>query len=222
MSSPFFGIWELMMITLYSIPESLYSAKLRIVLRMKGVPFEVVAPPGGYGSEVYKQVVPAGTVPAIVHDGFVLADSEAIAEYLNEVFPEPQMLPGDARARARARERSRFHDTRLEPEVRAMFGQIAPGRDASLVDAKGALLNGRLAQLAGLVAGHDALTLGDVGFPISFLWMDLFAPVLGWDLDWPGEVQAYRQALEANPFVAEELASYRPHAEAWVAMKTSG
>ncbi len=210
------------MITLYSIPESLYSAKLRIVMRMKGVEFEVVAPPGGYGSNAYKQVVPAGTVPAIVHDGFVLADSEAIAEYLNEVFPEPQMLPGDARARAKARERSRFHDTRLEPEVRAMFGQIAPGRNDELVATKGALINTRLGQLAGLVEGHQGLTLGDVGFPISFLWIDLFAPVLGWQLDWPDAVLAYRAALEADPFVTEELDSYRPHAEAWVASKTDG
>ena len=208
------------MITLYSIPESLYSAKLRIVMRMKQIPFEVLPPPGGYGSDAYKEVVPAGTVPAILHDGFVLADSEAIAEYLNEVFEEPQMLPGDAKERARARERSRFHDTRLEPEVRAMFSQIAPGRDPDLVAAKGALINARLGQLAGLVEGRTDLTLGDVGFPISFLWIDLFAPVLGWDLDWPQEVRAYRKALEENPFVEEELSSYRPHAEAWVLSKT--
>lgn len=207
------------MLTLYSIPESLYSAKLRIVLRIKGVPFEGKAPPGGYGSDAYKEIVPAGTVPAIVHDGFVLADSEAIAEYLNEVFPEPQLLPGDAKARAKARERSRFHDTRLEPELRAMFGQIKPGRDAALVAAKGEMINTRLAQLAGLIEGHAGLTLGDAGFPISFLWADLFALVLGWDLHWPDAVRHYRATLEAHTFVAEELASYRPHAEAWVASK---
>ena len=189
-------------------------------MRMKQIPFEVLAPPGGYGSDAYKEVVPAGTVPAIVHDGFVLADSEAIAEYLNEVFVEPRMLPEDPKARARARERSRFHDTRLEPEVRAMFSQIAPGRDPDLVAAKGALINARLGQLEGLVAGQRDLSLGDVGFPISFLWIDLFAPVLGWDLTWPQEVIAYRKALEENPFVAEELASYRPHAEAWVLSKS--
>ena len=207
------------MITLYSIPESLYSAKLRIVMRMKAIPFEVLPPPGGYGSEAYKEVVPAGTVPAIVHDGFVLADSEAIAEYLNEVVPEPQMLPGDAKDRAKARERSRFHDTRLEPEVRAMFGQIAPGRDDALVAAKGEMINTRLGQLAGLVEGHQGLTLGDVGFPISFLWIDLFAPVLGWNVHWPDVVKRYRDALEADAFVAAELADYRVPAEAWVASK---
>lgn len=210
------------MITLYSIPESLYSAKLRIVMRLKGVAFEMEEPPGGYGSDAYKRIVPAGTVPAIVHDGFVLADSEAIAEYLNEVFPEPEMLPGDAQERARARERSRFHDTRLEPEVRSMFGQIAPGRDEALVAAKGEMINTRLAQLAGLIEGHQGLTLGDVGFPISFLWIDLFAPVLGWDVYWPDAVLRYRDALEENPFVAEELAQYRIAAEAWVAGKTGG
>ncbi len=211
------------MITLYSIPESLYSAKLRIVLRTKSIDFEVVAPPGGYGSEEYKEIIPAGTVPAIVHDGFVLADSEAIAEYLNEVFPEPEMLPGGSRERAKARERSRYHDTRLEPEVRSMFGHIAPqGQIADIVRAKETLINARLQALSGLVADLDALTLGDVGFPISFLWIDLFAPVLDLTIEWPEPVQIYRARLDENPFIQEELATYRPHAEAWVASKLAG
>lgn len=211
------------MITLYSIPESLYSAKLRIVMRMKAIAFETLSPPGGYGSETYREVVPAGTVPAIVHDGFVLADSEAIAEYLEEAFPEPPLLPMGVQARAKARERSRFHDTRLEPEVRAMFGHIAPsGRNAAFVASKGEMINARLAQLAGLVSTTEAVTLGDVGFPISFLWIDLFAPVLGWEIVWPDAVEGYRAWLEADAFITEELASYRQHAEAWVGSKTGG
>ena len=43
-----------------------------------------MAPPDGYGSEVYRAIIPAGTIPAIDQDGFRLADSEAIAEYLDE------------------------------------------------------------------------------------------------------------------------------------------
>lgn len=208
------------MITLYSIPESLYSAKLRIVMRAKGLDFEVLPPPGGYGSEEYKRFVPAGTVPAVVHNGFTLADSEAIAEYLNEVFPEPRMLPEGAKDRARARERSRFHDTRLEPEVRSMFGQIAPsGRDPKMIQAKEVSINARLSALAGLVTDIDQITLGDVGFPISFLWIDLFAPILAWDIAWPQDVLDYRSWLERDRFINEELAAYRPYAAAWVASK---
>ena len=47
------------------IPPSVYSAKVRIVLRAKGVAFEDVPPPGGYGSDAYQALVPYGTMPAI-------------------------------------------------------------------------------------------------------------------------------------------------------------
>jgi glutathione S-transferase len=43
-------------------------------------------------------------VPCIEHDGFVLSESLAIHEYLDEVFPEPRLLPATTRERARARQ----------------------------------------------------------------------------------------------------------------------
>jgi glutathione S-transferase len=89
------------MLTLYATPESLYSAKLRILLRHKQVRWQEIAPEGGCGSAEYRELIPAGTMPAIVDGDLVLADSEAIAEYLNETIAEPAMLPDDAVARAR-------------------------------------------------------------------------------------------------------------------------
>ena len=74
------------MITLYNVPVSSYGAKVRIILKHKRLDWTEAAPPDGYGSTAYKQIVPAGTVPAIIHDGLTLADSEAIAEYLDESF----------------------------------------------------------------------------------------------------------------------------------------
>ena len=209
------------MLTLYSIPESLYSAKLRIVLRVKGVPFDEVLPPGGYGTDEYKTVVPAGTVPAIVHDGFVLADSEAIAEYVNEVWPDPQLLPADPRDRARARERSRFHDTRLEPEIRSLFGHVAPtGRNKEFVSQKAELISARLAQLGQMVSQFDGeLTLGDCGFPASFVWLDQFFPALGADIKWPEAVVSYRQMLMGNADVKAEINAYQVPATAWTTQK---
>lgn len=43
-------------------------------------------------------------VPTLVHDGFSLCESSAIAEYLDELFPQPPIYPREARARARARQ----------------------------------------------------------------------------------------------------------------------
>ena len=115
------------MLTVYAIPPSLYCAKLRVLLRHKSLTWEEVSPPGGYGSEAYKALVPGGNLPALRHGELLIADSEAIAEYLEECWPDRPALPADPADRARARARSRFHDTRLEPAVRACFAHL-PGR----------------------------------------------------------------------------------------------
>jgi glutathione S-transferase len=46
---------------------------------------------------------PSGKVPALVEGSLHIHDSLAIAEYLNEKFPEKQMWPKDANWRAQAR-----------------------------------------------------------------------------------------------------------------------
>ena len=44
-------------------------------------------------------------IPTLVHEGFALSESSAIAEYLDEIAPQPQKLfPQDTRQRARARQ----------------------------------------------------------------------------------------------------------------------
>ena len=127
------------------------SPALRIVLVNKSVPFEEREPPGGYRSAAYRAIVPTGTMPAIDDDGFVLSESEAIAEYLEEKFPVPRMLPDTPRERATARFLSRFHDLHLEPQVRALFAQVAPAtRDVATVAARAADIRARVAQLDSL------------------------------------------------------------------------
>ena len=92
------------MITLYNVPVSSYGAKVRIILAHKGIEWTELAPPDDYGSPAYRAVIPSGTVPAIIDGDLKLADSEAIAEYLDERVPSPLMMPADPVARARARE----------------------------------------------------------------------------------------------------------------------
>ena len=58
------------MITLYNVPVSSYGSKIRIILDHKSLDWTEIPPPDGYGSVAYKAVIPAGTVPAIDHDGF--------------------------------------------------------------------------------------------------------------------------------------------------------
>lgn len=204
------------MITIYAIPVSLYCAKLRILLRHKNLQWREVLPPGGYGSKEYKQIVPSGNLPALVDGDLVLADSEAIAEYLNELHPIPPMLPSDISQRAKTRELSRFHDTRLEPELRALFPHIKPeNRNREVAKKQSQNISARLDQLTIMLvdtnaAAKDTLSLADCGFTITFEWIEALTQVLGLDISWPDAIVSYKSDLERHPAIAAELADYRP------------
>jgi glutathione S-transferase len=214
-----------MTITLYNVAVSSYGAKVRIILRHKGLAWTDIPPPDGYGSDAFRQIVPAGTVPAIIHDGLTLADSEAIAEYLDETFPAPPMMPQDIAARARARELSRFHDTRLEPVLRAYFGQVAPaGRDAAFIAENARLLQSRVDQLAVMARPAPLLTgtelaIADCGFVASFAILDLLTECLDLPVRLPDSLIDYAAALAAQPSVADEDARYRAALHDWAAAK---
>lgn len=208
------------MMKLYAIPVSLYCAKLRIVLRHKNLTWEEVTPPGGYGSETYKDLVPGGSLPALDHDGHLLSDSEAIAEYLNELQPEPDMLPGDILERARLRERSRFHDTRLEPALRALFPMIARQPDEEEISGKWAVLSERLAQMETLLPETTPrLTLADCGLPLTCLWIAELATHFRKDAILSRRMQAYLESLNAHGAVIDELSQYTPRLKAWMASR---
>lgn len=209
------------MLTIYAVPVSVYNAKLRIVLRHKGIAYEEQPPPGGYGSAQYRAIVPSGNLPAMIHGDLMLADSEAIAEYLEEAFPDRPMLPDAIPTRAKARELSRAHDTRLEPAVRALYPNVAyESRDPHAVQTGGEAISKHLQSLDLLLATSplDPLTLylSDCGFAVTFAWIKAFEPALNMDVIWPDRVLAYDARLQAFPAVAEELIAYRPAMDAYL------
>lgn len=209
----------------YATPLSSYSAKVRIVLAAKGVAYEEREPPGGYRSEAYRALVPLGTVPAIDDAGFVLSESEAIAEYLEERNPSPALLPPSPQARARARFLGRFHDLYLEPPVRGLFGHVSPRtRAAAVVDARLEDLQRRLDQLAQLVqpapyALGAALTLADCGYAVTLPLARMLAAALDRTLALDPAVARWVEALHAHPAVASALAAWRPATEGWIAAR---
>ncbi|MDG0990740.1 MAG: glutathione S-transferase family protein [Yoonia sp.] len=209
------------MLTIYSVPVAVYCAKLRIMLNHKAIPFTELPPPGGYGSDEYRSIVPSGNLPAMIHDGFMLSDSEAIAEYIEEAFPDTPMLPNTVQLRAKAREFSRSHDTRLEPSVRVIYPQVAYAtRDAAAVKSGGALISKHLSSLALLLDQNpldtDTLWLCDCGFAVTFAWIKAFEAALDLPVDWPPIVAAYDARLQAIPVVAAELAAYKPAMDAYL------
>ena len=91
------------MLKLYYHPVSTYSRRVRIALMEKGLDAELLEV-DLFGRKQFEPAFlalnPAGRVPVLDHDGFVLSESTAILEYLEAVFPEPPLLPSDTRERA--------------------------------------------------------------------------------------------------------------------------
>ena len=203
------------MLRIYTSDHSLYCAKLRILLRHKQILFEEAPPPGGGGSTEYLSIVPSGNIPALVDSNLVLTDSEAIAEYLEEKYPDRPMLPDTLIGRALSRERSRFSDTRLEPALRLTFPHVAPAaRDQVAIEEAHALITKRLSALGVMLARsdlpRDRLWIGDCGTIVTLEWIALFeGPVIP-TLVWPDEVTTYRAQMLAHAAVAEEMMAYRP------------
>jgi glutathione S-transferase len=90
--------------TLYTADRCPYAARVRIVLVEKGLSYESVEIDLHDRPAFMFDKNPSGTVPVLEEDdGFVLPESRAIMEYLEECFPEPALLPGDVQERARVR-----------------------------------------------------------------------------------------------------------------------
>ena len=107
---------------LYAYYRSSASYRVRIALRHKDIPYEVVTvsiADGVNRGEAHLARNPLGQVPVLeferggetVH----LAQSVAILEYLEETHPEPALLPKEPIARARVRELVELVNSGIQP-----------------------------------------------------------------------------------------------------------
>ena len=93
---------------LYGFWRSLATYRVRVALTLKGLRAEDVSIDllkGEQNTQDYLAVNPQGVVPALILDdgGPPLFQSLAILEYLEEIRPQPPLLPSDPRGRARVR-----------------------------------------------------------------------------------------------------------------------
>lgn len=114
------------MLKLYSYYRSAYGRIVVIILTEKGLACEreEINPFGADVSPEYLKLHPFKRVPVLQHDDLILYETRVIAEYLDEQFPTPSLVPADPNSRARMRQIISLIDNYgYWPMVRQVFVQ---------------------------------------------------------------------------------------------------
>jgi maleylacetoacetate isomerase len=93
-------------IQLYGFWRSIASFRVRVALKLKGLSFEEIPIDILSGEQFkpgYDAVNAERVVPTLIHDGHSVFQSLAIIEYLEDIKPEPRLIPQDPRERAYTR-----------------------------------------------------------------------------------------------------------------------
>jgi maleylpyruvate isomerase len=99
---------------LFSMYRNSAGWRVRIALALKRIPYEYVSTRSLAKGE-YLTINPQGLMPALEIDGRIVAQSGAILELLEELHPEPPLLPRDPILRAEIRAFSQLIAADLHP-----------------------------------------------------------------------------------------------------------
>jgi len=178
---------------LYHLPLSPFSRKVRLALAEKRIPFDLRLERVWERREEFLAMNPACTVPVMQDaNGLVIADSNAICEYLDEAYPDGPLMGRTLAERAEVRRLVAWFDHKFHGEVtrnllhekqmKRLLGRGHP--DAAAMRAGYANIKahldyiGWLAETRAWLAGN-ALTLADLAAAAHLSALDYIG-----DVDW--------------------------------------
>jgi len=177
---------------LYHVALSPFCRKVRLTLAEKRIEVELVEERYWQPSPEFLRRNPAGKVPVLRLDDRVMAESQAICEYLDETVPNPPLLPRDAEGRYEVRRLCAWFDDKFNSEVtsklvyerinKKIMGQGYP--DSKNVKSGSNRIKVHLDYMAGLLdqrrwLAGDVMTLADFTAAAHLSCLDYIS-----DVDW--------------------------------------
>jgi glutathione S-transferase len=152
------------MLELYQFEASHYCEKVRLILDYKGLAYQKVEVVPGIGQLELFQKTGQRQVPVLKDGETFIADSTAIAEYLERSYPEKPILPGDPKQQALCMMLEGWADNVFGIDARkgliSCMSQNPSFRTAFLPDATPA-------PLKTLVSGLPVNLLGNLAAPVG-------------------------------------------------------
>ena len=182
-----------------------------IVLEWIGKPYEAVpVSREDRKTPEYLAINPAGAVPALEHDGWVLTQNSAILNYLADLHPESGLGgDGSAKSRAEINKWVAFANSDVHPAFHPIFGSTAYLEDAAQIDktkdAARAKVRGLFERADAQLADKDWLTgsrsVADPYLYVTYRW----ARSTGVDLSGLDNLAAFASRVEADASVQKVL-----------------
>ncbi len=181
-----------------------YARKVIVALAMKGIAHEVDPITPFYGNDEFTRISPLRRIPVLIDGDLVLNDSTVICEYLDELQPDPPLMPQSPADRARARWMEEYADSRLgDLMIWRLFFQRSVGPRVF----------GRPTDEAMVARVVDTL------LPEAMDWIEAHAPEEGFLFGAPGTADITYGAFFRNALLAGWTADADrwPRTAAWIA-----
>ncbi|MEJ8566221.1 glutathione S-transferase family protein [Elongatibacter sediminis] len=200
---------------LLALPTSPYSARVLIQAREKDLDLEIAHPAPEQTIADFAAGNPFGRIPVLLTDSGPVIESFAIAEYLEDRFPEPRLRPADPHATARMRAFVQAVDQYLFPVLLRLRGATGEEAEQAIEQAvadgdRTVQALARLMDESGPVCG-DSLSLADCAFAPACFYLERFLEPHGRPspLDGVPRLREWWQAVNRYPSVSGVLAELR-------------
>lgn len=207
-----------MSMKLYNADLSPFTGRVRLQIRAKGLDGEIAIVPRPE-PDLYKAITPIGRIPCLdTGEGFMLPESETIAEYIEDRFPSPSLRGQTPLTKAKVRLFARLTDIYVMAGMNMLFGQFsADPRDAARVEEGLQRLGEGLGYIehyleSGVYAVEDRLTLADCAMVPAMFFCVTVPPAFGKTpfLDHAKAQRYYERILAEDPRckrIADEMAA---------------
>ena len=202
-----------MAMKLYSGDLSPYSARVRMQIYAKGLSDIEIVRPATFGTPQFRQDYPIGRIPVLEVDGDAMPESEVIAEYLEDLYPEPSLLGTTSRETAHIRTVARIGDIYIMNNMFMLSPQSrAATRNQGIVDLLGGQVARNLKALDRMIgdggfACCGRLTMADCALVPALFLVENVAPSVGLNDLIPAnpKVAAYWTAIQRQNAAAKVL-----------------
>jgi len=214
-----------MTLKLYTYWRSSAAHRVRIALAIKGVaaehhPVQLVQGGGEQHRPAYRAIHPGGTVPALVlEDGTAITQSLAIIALLDELHPQPPLLPTTPIERARVRAAAELIACDIHPidnlRVRQYLGGTLGHDQAVVATWMRHWMQGGLEAFQGLIAPQTPFCFSDAPSLADLCLVPQLYNARRWELDLAGfeRLVAIEQRCLAMPAFQAAQPEAQPDAE---------